>query len=240
MHAFLLALVPAAVLGHGSLVIPQTRNSIDRRLPQWKGGCVSPRGSRVRACAPLRAMRPCAVRCVASTVDSHVARGEPPTPVPVCRPCAPRLRRPGAQHSTFDRPHSPHRRYPHQPDFPGTGRWGLPNETCGSWPPSCQEACSCSNGTEACDVGPCCTSTPALGRPVPLPLAPRRSSGLAWLKPATDHACAAPCLRVPDALACRAPVHGAPFIYSEWCPMLPRRPSLLLVQLRVHHRVRRV
>ena len=238
MHAFLLALVPAAVLGHGSLVIPQTRNSIDRRLPQWKGGCVSPRGSRVRACAPLRACGrvPCAVWSALSTATSPV---ESPRRRYRYADCAPRASV-ALEHSTFDLPHSPRRRYPHQPDFPGTGRWGLPNETCGSWPPSCQEACSCSNGTEACDVGPCCTSTPALGRPVPLPRAPRRSSGLAWLKPATDHACAAPCLRVPDALACRAPVHGAPFIYSEWRPMLPRRPSLLLVQLRVHHRVRRV
>jgi len=42
------------------------------------------------------------------------------------------------------------------PDFPGTGRWGLPNETCGTRPPSCQEGCSCSNGTAACDVGQSC------------------------------------------------------------------------------------
>jgi len=69
---------------HGSLVIPQTRNAIDRHAPQWKGG------------------------------------------------------------------------YPSVPDFPGTGRWGLPNETCGTRPWSCQEGCSCSNGTEACDVGQSC------------------------------------------------------------------------------------
>eukprot|EP00729_Bicosta_minor_P003614 gene3614-23170_t len=79
----------AGTYGHGSLVIPQTRNSIDRLLTPWKGG------------------------------------------------------------------------YPHQPDFPGTGRWGLPNETCGTTvtkysAPSCQEACSCSNGTAACDVGQAC------------------------------------------------------------------------------------
>ena len=46
--------------------------------------------------------------------------------------------------------------YPTVPDFPGTGRWGLPNETCGTRPPSCQEGCSCSNGTSACDVGQSC------------------------------------------------------------------------------------
>ena len=47
-------------------------------------------------------------------------------------------------------------RYPHQPDFPGTGRWGKASENCGTTPPSCQEACSCSNGTSACDVGQAC------------------------------------------------------------------------------------
>lgn len=46
--------------------------------------------------------------------------------------------------------------YPHIPDFPGTGRWGAPNETCGSVPWSCQEGCSCSNGTSPCDVGQSC------------------------------------------------------------------------------------
>jgi len=84
----LLLLCPAAlvtlVAGHGSLVIPQVRNSIDRLAPQWRGG------------------------------------------------------------------------YPHVPDFPGTGRWGRANESCGSRPPSCQEGCSCSNGTEPCDVGQSC------------------------------------------------------------------------------------
>jgi hypothetical protein len=74
----------STVDGHGSLVIPQTRNSIDRLAAPWKGG------------------------------------------------------------------------YPAIPDFPGTGRWGLPNETCGSRPWACQEGCSCSNGTEACDVGQSC------------------------------------------------------------------------------------
>ena len=69
---------------HGSLVIPQTRNAIDRFAPQWKGG------------------------------------------------------------------------YPTVPDFPGTGRWGLPNETCATRPWSCQEGCTCSNGTESCDVGQSC------------------------------------------------------------------------------------
>merc|ERR1719426_752331 len=66
-------------VGHGSLVIPQVRNSIDRLAPQWRGG------------------------------------------------------------------------YPTVPDFPGTGRWGLANESCGSHPPSCQEGCSCSNGCATCD-----------------------------------------------------------------------------------------
>ena len=33
-------------------------------------------------------------------------------------------------------------------DFPGTGNWGKPGETCGTQPWSCQEGCSCSNGTE--------------------------------------------------------------------------------------------
>ena len=89
MAALLATLLVVAILlptaaGHGSLVLPQTRNSIDRLAPQWKGG------------------------------------------------------------------------YPTVPDFPGTGRWGLPNETCGTTPPSCQEGCSCSNGTEACDVGQSC------------------------------------------------------------------------------------
>lgn len=46
--------------------------------------------------------------------------------------------------------------YPALPDFPGTGRWGRPNETCGTRPWSCQEGCSCSNGTEPCDVGQSC------------------------------------------------------------------------------------
>ena len=46
--------------------------------------------------------------------------------------------------------------YPKIPDFPGTGRWGLANETCGTVPWSCQEGCSCSNGTEPCDVGQSC------------------------------------------------------------------------------------
>ena len=83
--AVLVALGAATrIAAHGSLVIPQTRNAIDRFAPQWKGG------------------------------------------------------------------------YHHIPDFPGTGRWGLPNETCGTRPPSCQEGCSCSNGTEACDVGQSC------------------------------------------------------------------------------------
>jgi len=79
-----LAVLATCVAGHGSLVIPQTRNSIDRLAPQWKGG------------------------------------------------------------------------YPHIPDFPGTGRWGLANESCGTNPPSCQEGCSCSNGTDACDSGQSC------------------------------------------------------------------------------------
>ena len=38
----------------------------------------------------------------------------------------------------------------------GTARWGLPNETCSTRPPSYQEACSRSNGTAACDVGQAC------------------------------------------------------------------------------------
>merc|ERR1712166_1055188 len=79
-----LAVLATCMGGHGSLVIPQTRNSIDRLAPQWKGG------------------------------------------------------------------------YPHIPDFPGTGRWGLANESCGTNPPSCQEGCSCSNGTDACDSGQSC------------------------------------------------------------------------------------
>jgi hypothetical protein len=53
-----LTLLANPVEGHGSLVIPQTRNSIDRLAPQWAGG------------------------------------------------------------------------YPTVPDFPGTGRWGLSNESC--------------------------------------------------------------------------------------------------------------
>lgn len=80
----LLLSLAAGVSAHGSLVMPQTRNAIDRFAAPWKGG------------------------------------------------------------------------YPTVPDFPGTGRWGLPNETCGTRPPSCQEGCSCSNGTEACDVGQAC------------------------------------------------------------------------------------
>ena len=59
--ALALALVGSAD-AHGSLTVPQVRNSIDRLAPQWKGG------------------------------------------------------------------------YPKVPDFPGTGRWGLPNETCGTVP----------------------------------------------------------------------------------------------------------
>ena len=35
--AILLSLV-AGISAHGSLVIPQTRNAIDRFAPQWKGG----------------------------------------------------------------------------------------------------------------------------------------------------------------------------------------------------------
>lgn len=79
-----MVLMVVSVEGHGSLVIPQSRNSIDRLLPQWAGG------------------------------------------------------------------------YPAQPDFPGTGRWGLPNQTCATVPWSCQEACVCSNGTSPCDVGQSC------------------------------------------------------------------------------------
>ena len=81
--ALALAIVGSAD-AHGSLTVPQVRNSIDRLAPQWKGG------------------------------------------------------------------------YPKVPDFPGTGRWGLPNETCGTVPWSCQEGCSCSNGTSPCDVGQSC------------------------------------------------------------------------------------
>jgi hypothetical protein len=77
----LLACAVGGAAAHGSLVIPQTRNAIDRFAKPWQGG------------------------------------------------------------------------YPIVPDFPGTGRWGLPNESCATVPPSCQEGCSCSNGTEACDVG---------------------------------------------------------------------------------------
>jgi hypothetical protein len=44
-----------------------------------------------------------------------------------------------------------------QDDYPGTGRWpDKPGEGCGSIPWACQEACSCSNGTSACDVGQAC------------------------------------------------------------------------------------
>lgn len=46
--------------------------------------------------------------------------------------------------------------YPTVPDFPGTGRWGLPNETCGTIPWSCNEGCSCSNGTSSCDSAQSC------------------------------------------------------------------------------------
>ena len=67
--AALLAVCLPLAEGHGSLVIPQVRNSIDRLAPEWKGG------------------------------------------------------------------------YPKIPDFPGTGRWGMPNETCGTVPWSCQEGC---------------------------------------------------------------------------------------------------
>ena len=79
----------AAAISHGSLVIPQTRNSIDRLAPQWRGGYTPNRKGGV-------------------------------------------------------------------PDFPGTGRWGLANESCGTVPWACQEGCSCSNGTEPCDVGQAC------------------------------------------------------------------------------------
>lgn len=82
--ALICMMIAPVVRGHGSLTIPQVRNSVDRQAPQWKGG------------------------------------------------------------------------YPKIPDFPGTGRWGLPNETCGTVPWSCQEGCSCSNGTEPCDVGQSC------------------------------------------------------------------------------------
>ena len=77
-------LAPEVADAHGSLVIPQTRNAIDRFAPQWKGG------------------------------------------------------------------------YPKLPDFPGTGRWGDANESCATRPWACQEGCSCSNGTDACDVGQSC------------------------------------------------------------------------------------
>jgi len=46
--------------------------------------------------------------------------------------------------------------YPTVPDFPGTGRWGLPNETCSTRPWSCNEGCSCSNGTTNCDSAQSC------------------------------------------------------------------------------------
>ncbi len=38
LRSVALLLLPAMASGHGSLVIPQTRNSIDRLAPQWKGG----------------------------------------------------------------------------------------------------------------------------------------------------------------------------------------------------------
>jgi len=93
----LLVAVIVHVDAHGSLVIPQTRNSVDRNAPQWKGGYVHAPGSGV-----------------IKEATTGIA------------------------------------------DFPGTGRWGAPNETCGTVPYSCQEGCSCSNGTEPCDVGQAC------------------------------------------------------------------------------------
>ena len=38
MRSALLAALVAGIAGHGSLVIPQTRNAIDRFAPQWMGG----------------------------------------------------------------------------------------------------------------------------------------------------------------------------------------------------------
>jgi hypothetical protein len=117
--AMLLSTMFGLAAGHGSLTIPQVRNSIDRHAPQWKG---------VRARSTRRS-RVCAIPCCGCSREKE--RGSDPS------------RRRGQG-------------YPKVPDFPGTGRWGLPNETCGTVPWSCQEGCSCSNGTSACDVGQSC------------------------------------------------------------------------------------
>ena len=42
----------ADVAAHGSLVIPQTRNAIDRYAPQWKGGYPSMPRMRLETLAP--------------------------------------------------------------------------------------------------------------------------------------------------------------------------------------------
>lgn len=49
-----------AAHGHGSLVIPQVRNSIDRLAPQWKGGYPKVPGAPVvrSGCDPFLAAQP--------------------------------------------------------------------------------------------------------------------------------------------------------------------------------------
>jgi hypothetical protein len=53
--AMLLSTMFGLAAGHGSLTIPQVRNSIDRHAPQWKGvRALSTRRSRVCAIPLLR------------------------------------------------------------------------------------------------------------------------------------------------------------------------------------------